>query len=61
MAAAYALIQSSFVRELVLVGRAHDETEGEVMDLEHAVAVPMRSPIAVIHGDYADAARISRF
>jgi len=59
MASAYALIQSSFVRELVLVGRDAEATEGEVMDLEHAVAVPMKSPIKVIHGDYAEAARSS--
>ena len=59
MASAYALIQSSFVRELVLVGRDAEATEGEVMDLEHAVAVPMKSPVKVIHGDYAEAARSS--
>ncbi len=59
MASAYALIQSSFVRELVLVGREPEKTEGEVMDLQHAVAVPMKSPIRVISGDYAEAARSS--
>ncbi len=59
MASAYALIQSSFIRELVLVGRSPERTEGEVMDLEHAVAVPMTSPIKVIQGDYAEAARSS--
>ncbi len=59
MASAYALIQSSFVRELVLLGRDAEATEGEVMDLEHAVAVPMTSPIKIIHGDYAEAARSS--
>jgi len=59
MASAYALIQSSFIRELVLVGKSPDETEGEVMDLQHAVAVPMKPPIAVINGSYADAARSS--
>jgi len=42
MASAYALIQSSFLRELVLVGRLQEQTEGEAMDLEHAVAVPMK-------------------
>jgi len=57
MASAYALIQSSFIRELVLVGRSPERTEGEVMDLEHAVAVPMKSPIKVVQGDYAEAAR----
>ena len=59
MASAYALIQSSFVRELVLVGQDREKTEGEVMDLEHAVAVPMKSPIKVINGDYAEAAASS--
>lgn len=59
MASAYALIQSSFIRELVLVGRDREKTEGEVMDLEHAVAVPMKSPIDVINGTYADAAASS--
>ena len=59
MASAYALIQSSFVRELVLVGQSQEQTEGEVMDLEHAVAVPMTSPIKIINGDYAEAARSS--
>ncbi len=59
MASAYALIQSSFIRELVLVGRSPERTEGEVMDLEHAVAVPMKSPIKVIQGDYAEAASSS--
>lgn len=59
MASAYALIQSSFIRELVLVGRSQQQTEGEVMDLEHAVAVPMKSPIKIVNGDYAEAARSS--
>lgn len=59
MASAYALIQSSFIREIVLVGRDREKTEGEVMDLEHAVAVPMKSPINVINGSYADAAASS--
>ena len=59
MASAYALLQSSFIRELVLVGRSLEETEGEVMDLQHAVSVPMRPPIKVSHGSYADAAESS--
>ena len=59
MASAYALIQSSFIRELVLVGQSQEQTEGEAMDLEHAVAVPMKSPIKIINGDYAEAARSS--
>ena len=59
MASAYALIQSSFIRELVLVGQNPEKTEGEVMDLEHAVAVPMKSPIRIVNGDYVEAARSS--
>lgn len=59
MASAYALIQSSFVRELVLVDRSADKAEGEAMDLRHAVAVPMTSPIEITVGDYAEAARSS--
>lgn len=59
MASAFALVQSDFIRELVLIGRSHEETEGEAMDLEHAVAVPMKPPIRIINGDYADAAASS--
>lgn len=59
MASAFALIQSSFVRELILVGREAERTEGEVMDLEHAVAVPMTSPVRIVNGSYAEAARSS--
>ncbi len=59
MASAYALIQSSFMRELVLVDRSAEKAEGEAMDLRHAVAVPMTSPIEIIVGDYAEAARSS--
>lgn len=59
MASAYALIQSSFIRELVLVGRNAEKTDGEVMDLEQAISVPMKSPIEVINGSYADAAASS--
>lgn len=59
MASAFALIQSGLIRELVLVGRDDEKTDGEVMDLQHAVAVPMKSPIRIIAGSYADAARSS--
>ena len=53
------LIQSSFIRELVLVGRSPENMEGEVMDLQHAESVPIKPPIKVIHGSYADAAESS--
>lgn len=56
MASAFALIQSDLIRELVLVGHSDEKTEGEVMDLQHAVAVPMKSPVRIINGSYADAA-----
>lgn len=59
MASAFALIQSGLIRELVLVGHSDEKTEGEAMDLQHAVAVPMTSPIRIIAGSYADAARSS--
>lgn len=59
MASAFSLIQSGLIRELVLVGHDDERTEGEVMDLEHAVAVPMKSPIRIVAGSYADAARSS--
>lgn len=59
MASAFALIQSGLIRELVLVGHSDEKTEGEVMDLQHAVAVPMKSPIRIVAGSYADAARSS--
>ena len=59
MAAAFSLIQSGLIRELVLVGHDDEQTEGEVMDLQHAVAAPMKSPIRIIAGTYADAARSS--
>lgn len=57
MAAAFSLVQTGLIRELVLVGRDDEKTEGEVMDLRHAVAVPMKSPIRIVAGTYADAAR----
>jgi L-lactate dehydrogenase len=59
MASAFALIQSGLIRELVLVGNSEEKTKGEVMDLQHAVAVPMKSPIRIVAGNYADAARSS--
>ncbi len=57
MVSAFALIQSSSIRELVLVGRSQKQTEGEAMDLEHAVGVPMKPPIKIVNGSYAEAAR----
>lgn len=59
MASAFALAQANFIRELVLVGQDAERTLGEVMDLSHAVAVPSTPPVAIIQGDYADAAQAS--
>jgi len=56
MAAAFALIQGDLVRELVLLGTSDEKTEGEAMDLRHAAAVPMRAPVRIVGGSYADAA-----
>lgn len=55
-ASAYALAQSGLIRELVLLDADKDKAEGETMDLQQAVAVPMEPPVKVINGDYKDAA-----
>ena len=59
MASAFALLQSELIRELVLIDRNADKAEGEVMDLQQAIAVPMTSPVKVTVGDYKDAANSS--
>lgn len=59
MASAFALLQSELVRELILIDRDDDRAEGEAMDLQQAIAVPMSSPVKVTAGSYADAARSS--
>jgi L-lactate dehydrogenase len=59
MASAFALLQSELIRELVLIDRNEDKAEGEVMDLQQAIAVPMTSPVKVTVGDYKDAANSS--
>lgn len=58
-ASAYALLQSELIRELVLIDANKDKAEGEVMDLQQAIAVPMEPPVKVINGDYKDAANSS--
>ncbi|MEJ7708363.1 MAG: NAD(P)-binding domain-containing protein [Pyrinomonadaceae bacterium] len=58
-ASAYALAQSGLIRELVLIDADKDKAEGETMDLQQAVAVPMESPVKIINGDYKDAAKSS--
>lgn len=59
MASAFALAQSTFVREIVLIDRDIEKARGEAIDLQQAVAVPMTSPILVTAGDYSDAAQCS--
>ncbi|MDQ3323681.1 MAG: L-lactate dehydrogenase [Acidobacteriota bacterium] len=59
MASAFALLQSELVRELVLIDRDPDKAEGEAMDLQQAIAVPMESPVKVTAGNYKDAAASS--
>ncbi|HVK03339.1 MAG TPA: L-lactate dehydrogenase [Armatimonadaceae bacterium] len=54
-ATAYALLQSSHVREIVLVDSDREKAEGEAMDLSHAA--PLGPPVAVSAGGYGEAAR----
>ncbi|MEJ7863400.1 MAG: L-lactate dehydrogenase [Pyrinomonadaceae bacterium] len=59
MASAFALLQSQLVRELVLIDRDRGKAQGEAMDLQQAIAVPMEPPVKVAAGDYKDAAASS--
>ena len=59
MASAFALLQSRLVRELILIDRDSDTAQGEAMDLQQAIAVPMESPVKVTAGSYKDAAASS--
>ncbi|HVG39929.1 MAG TPA: L-lactate dehydrogenase [Pyrinomonadaceae bacterium] len=58
-ASAYAIAQSQLVRELVLIDADHEKAEGETMDLQQAVSVPMEPPVKIINGTYKDAANSS--
>lgn len=51
---AYALILNGLAGEIVLIDVDKERTEGEVMDLSHAV--PLSSPVRIWNGDYADCA-----
>jgi len=51
---AYALILNGLAGEIVLIDVDKERTEGEVMDLSHAV--PLASPVRIWSGDYADCA-----
>ncbi|MDQ3322645.1 MAG: L-lactate dehydrogenase [Acidobacteriota bacterium] len=59
MASAFALLQSELVRELVLIDADAKKAEGEAMDLQQAIAVPMEPPVKVTAGNYKDAAASS--
>jgi L-lactate dehydrogenase len=59
MASAFALLQSQLVRELVLIDADPDKAEGEAMDLQQAIAVPLTAPVKVTAGSYKDAAASS--
>lgn len=59
MASAFALLQSGLIRELILIDRDRDTAEGEAMDLQQAMAVPMEPPVKVTAGSYKDAAASS--
>jgi len=59
MASAFALLQSELVREIVLIDRDPQKAEGEAMDLQQAIAVPMEPPVKVSAGNYKDAAASS--
>jgi L-lactate dehydrogenase len=59
MASAFALLQGELVRELILIDRDADKAEGEALDLQQAIAVPMTSPVKVTAGDYKNAAQSS--
>ena len=59
MASAFALLQSELVREIILIDRDPEKAEGEAMDLQQAIAVPMESPVKVTAGNYKDAAASS--
>jgi len=59
MASAFALLQSELVRELILIDADAKKAEGEAMDLQQAIAVPMEPPVKVTAGNYKDAAASS--
>lgn len=51
---AYALILNGLAGEIVLIDVDKERTEGEVMDLNHAV--PLSNPVHIHSGEYADCA-----
>jgi L-lactate dehydrogenase len=51
---AYALLLNGLVGEIVLIDIDKERTDGEVMDLNHAV--PLTNPVQIYQGDYSDCA-----
>ncbi|MDK2980540.1 MAG: L-lactate dehydrogenase [Chloroflexota bacterium] len=51
---AYALMLNGLAGEIVLIDMDKERTEGEVMDLNHAV--PLSNPVRIWNGDYPDVA-----
>jgi len=49
---AYALVLNGLVGEIVLIDVDKERTEGEVMDLNHAV--PLANPVRIWQGEYKD-------
>jgi len=49
---AYTLLVKNLVGEIVLIDIDTDRTEGEVMDLNHAI--PMLDPVRIYQGEYSD-------
>ncbi len=53
--AAYSLLMSGVVEEIVLIDKDRDKLLGEAMDLQHAV--PLAHPVRIKEGGYEDAAK----
>jgi len=51
---AYSLLLAGLVGEIVLIDVDKERTDGEVMDLNHAV--PLTNPVHIYQGDYSDCA-----
>ena len=51
---AYALMLEGLAGEIVLIDMDKERTEGEVMDLNHAI--PLSNPVRIWNGDYPDVA-----
>jgi len=56
-ACAFALLQSHFVREIVLIDEAKSLAQGQALDLQQVV--PLGMPVRIVAGTYQDAAASS--